>query len=429
MLRKVYIWIILSFVKILNFCKIAEKSGGEGVGKKQMMGRKLRILQISKPVLPISRNMKYGGIERVVRDLDEAYLKEGHESFVVAPTNSEIKGILIPTNASGSWVGDGRGIYSESQKEKALKYHAEIALKSIEKIKPDIIHDHLPIIMQQDYLKNTPKVITLTTLHGALQSENGMSSIPNPTPQTICPFNHFNSISESQRHFFSNVLPVEFNVYNAINVADYPFESEKRDYLLSIGKIGINKGQDIAIRCARNLGKKLIIAGPVHGFRGPIKDFWENCVKPNIDEFELDMSPSEIDDFTKYFSEKDFGSKGRIAYVGEIDHSQKKELFKRASGFLMPIRWHEPFGLVMIESMATGTPVIAYKMGAVPEIVVHNRTGYVIKSNHEQEFQKAIGKLNKISPEDCRRHVEYNFDTLFQARKYIDIFNYLINNN
>ncbi|MBI2004493.1 glycosyltransferase [Candidatus Pacearchaeota archaeon] len=387
----------------------------------------MKILQISKPVLPIKIDMKYGGIERVIRDLDEEFVRMGHDSYVVAPADSVIKGKLIPSTKNGAWNNHGGIFYNENQKQKALKIHTSVAIDAINQIMPDAIHDHLPLIMQEQYLKSGLKNPMLTTLHGSLHSENGMSSIPNPTPSVIYSYNHFNSISESQRSFFSELIPVEFNVYNSIRVDDYPYQEEKRDYLLSLGKIGINKGQDTAIKVARDLGEKLVIAGPIHAFRGPIKDFWKKKVKPFIDEFYLDIPTNQINQFTKEFSEKNYGKKGRVVYVGEVNDNQKKEWFKYSKCFLMPIRWHEPFGLVMIEAMATGTPVVSYNLGAVSEIIVHGRTGFVIPAENYKSFRDSIKLISSIKPEDCRGHVKYNFDIKKQAKKYIEIFKHIMN--
>lgn len=385
----------------------------------------MKILTISKPVLPISPDMKYGGIERVIRDLDEEFVRLGHESYVVAPADSKIKGNLVSSTNSGAWNKEGKIYYNEKEKQKVLEIHTRKTLEAIHSIQPDVIHDHLPLIMRSSYINSGLTNKTLTTLHGSLQSENGMSSIPNPTPKLVRSYNYFNSISESQRKFFSEIIPVEFNVYNAIKVEDYPFKKDKRDYFLSLGKIGINKGQDTAIRTARELGEKLVIAGPVHAFRGPIRDFWTKKVKPNIDKFELDIPANQIDQFTQELEKKTIGKKGYIVYVGEVDDAQKKEWFKYSKGFLMPIRWHEPFGLVMIEAMATGTPVIAYNTGAVPEIVVHGRTGYIAPAEDFKAFKYWTKQAGKINPTLSRNHVKFNFDVRKQAKKYLEIFEYI----
>src|SRR3990167_9368251 len=128
----------------------------------------MKILQISKPVLPISMNMKYGGMERVIRDLDEEFVRLGHESYVVAPADSILKGKLIPSTKHGAWNTNGGIFYNEKEKQKALEVHTAVSLDAINQIMPNAIHDHLPLIMQKQYLKSGLKNHILTTLHGSL---------------------------------------------------------------------------------------------------------------------------------------------------------------------------------------------------------------------------------------------------------------------
>ncbi|MDP4039952.1 MAG: glycosyltransferase family 4 protein [Candidatus Pacearchaeota archaeon] len=386
----------------------------------------MKILQVSKPVLPVRPDMKYGGVERVVRDLDQEFVRQGHESFVVAPADSIVSGTLIPSTNRGAWTKKDPISYDERSKAKAVERHTRKVIQAISEIKPDVVHDHLPLLMQRRYLESGLRVPTLTTLHGALQSENGMSSIPNPTPEVVNLWNNFAAISESQRAFFSAVLPVGYMIHNAIRTKDYPFEPEKRDYLLSLGKIGLNKGQETAIKVARRLGKKLVIAGPVHAFRDPIQDYWKTKVEPNIDEFHLDIPTDQINEFTEKLQRRGAGREGLVIYVGEVDDAQKKEWYRYASGFSMPIRWHEPFGLVMIEAMSTGTPVVAYNMGAVPEIVINGRTGYVVQAENIEQFTEATRNLEKIDPRRTRDHIVRNFDIKRQAERYIEAFQSII---
>ncbi|MDP3917099.1 MAG: glycosyltransferase [Nanoarchaeota archaeon] len=377
----------------------------------------MKILQISPPVLPIGPDMKYGGIERVIRDLDKEFLNQGHESFVVASPDSIIDGTLISSPGESSWQKDKDGFYAKCNPEFEARY-VKTVIEAIMAVEPDVIHDHLQLIMRERYLESKIRTPMLTTLHGTLHSRSGQSSIPVPTPKVVNEWNHFNAISESQRRFFSELIPVQFCVPNGINVNEYPFEANKRNYLLSLGKIGENKGQDTAIEVSYRTNKPLVIAGPVHIFRKDIKEYWESISK-RIDVFYDNMPADQIDDFTQELSKI---RKHKVIYVGETDDKQKKEWFKYAETFLMPIRWHEPFGLVMIESMATGTPVVAYNMGAVSEIVVNQRTGFIIPEKNLNMFVKETIDSKSIDPHACRRHVERDFDVGLQARRYINIF-------
>lgn len=380
----------------------------------------MKILQISTPVLPISPNMNYGGTERVIRDLDAEYVNQGHESLVVAPGNSIIKGRLIPTISQNTWKPE-KGGYSynidRSKTEKEFEAHCKKCLEIIALEKPDAVHDHTKLITSQAYFREQLNIPILTTFHGNLD-DRSFSAIDKINKIKRKEINYFGAISQSQKKIFKNYLNLDFVVYNAIKSKDYPFQAEKRDYLFAIGKIDRNKGQDISIKVAKKLGKKLVIAGPVHSFRNWIREYWENEVKPNIDAFYKNIPAEKIQEFVDKMEKSD----KQIIYVGEINDKQKQEWFKYANGFLMPIRWDEPFGLVIIESMACGTPVVAYNRGAIPEIILDKKTGYIVEPDNFEKFLEATLKLNKINPYDCRNHVEKNFDVSRQAKEYIEIF-------
>lgn len=381
---------------------------------------KMRILQLSMPKLPIRPNMKYGGVERVVRDLDAEYVRLGHESFVVAPGDSLIKGKLIAPRRESAWISENGSVYTKDRREEARDIHAKKAVEAIRELNPDAIHDNTQFIFSIAYQESGLTNPILTTLHWSI--ERMRQALSTSATNITRAHNHYNSVSKSQGAIFDGILPIEFNVYNAIKVIDYPFQKEKRNYLFSLGTMGENKGQDTAIKVAREIGRNLIIAGPVHAFVDRIKKYWEQQVKPHINEFHQDVPARKIDEFTRDLVRRGSRNGGLIVYVGEVDDTQKKEWFKYAKGFLMPIRWQEPFGLVMIEAMATGTPVVAYNRGAVPEIVVHNKTGYIAKPDDLERFIGYTSRLGEIDPAECRRHVESNFDVKLQAQRYLDVF-------
>lgn len=380
----------------------------------------MKILQISTPVLPISPGMNYGGTERVIRDLDAEYVRQGHESLVVAPGNSIIKGKLIPTISQNTWKPEKGGFsynVDRSKTEDEFEKHCKRCLEIIALEKPDAVHDHTKLITSQAYANSALEIPILTTFHGDLD-DRSLSAIKKINKIKRGGINYFGAISQSQKIVFQNYLNLDFIVYNAIKTEDYPFQAEKRDYLFAIGKIDRNKGQDTAIKVAKKLNKKLVLAGPVHSFRNWIKEYWDNEIKPNIDAFYTNIGAEEIPKFIDKMEKSD----KQIIYVGEINDKQKQEWFKYASGFLMPIRWNEPFGLVIIESMACGTPVIAYNKGAVSEIILDKKTGYLVEPNNFEKFLEATKNLNKINPYDCRKHVEDNFDISRQANDYLKIF-------
>lgn len=193
-------------------------------------------------------------------------------------------------------------------------------------------------------------------------------------------FQSFNTniitISNAQRKEFPN-LNYLATVYNGVEVDKFTFNLTPSDYLLMMGTIGRHKNQGEVIKVAKELRMKLILAGKIRD-----QDYFEE-LKKDIDG-------------------------EQIKYIGEIGFSEKIKLYQNAKAFIFPILWEEPFGLVMIEAMSCGTPVIAFNHGAVSEVVKDGLTGYVVE-NHSQMIE-AIKKIDSIDREVCRKHVEENFN-------------------
>lgn len=183
------------------------------------------------------------------------------------------------------------------------------------------------------------------------------------------------TISNSQRTDFPD-LNYLATVYNGVDTSKYTFNDTMGDYLLMVGSIGRHKNQVAAIRVAKKLGMKLVLAGKVRD-----KDYFEE-LKKDIDG-------------------------EQIKWFGELEFAEKLKLYQEARAFLFPILWNEPFGLVMIEAMSCGTPVIAFRKGSVSEIIRDNMSGFVV--DDEQMMIEAVNKIDQIKREDCRRHVEENF--------------------
>lgn len=183
------------------------------------------------------------------------------------------------------------------------------------------------------------------------------------------------TISNAQRKDFPN-LNYLATVYNCVDIEKFKFNQIPQDYLLMIGSIGRHKNQGEAIAIAKELDLKLVLAGKIND--------------------------------QNYFDElkKDIDGKN-IRWVGEVDFSEKLKLYQNARAFLFPINWEEPFGLVMIEAMACGTPVIAFNRGAVSEVIKDGLTGYVVE-NHS-EMIEAVKRISSIDRAACRKHVEENF--------------------
>ncbi|MBF8249795.1 MAG: hypothetical protein HW400_396 [Candidatus Levybacteria bacterium] len=183
------------------------------------------------------------------------------------------------------------------------------------------------------------------------------------------------TISNAQRKDFPN-LNYLATVYNCVDIEKYIFNPVPSDYLLMMGTIGRHKNQGEAIAVAKELGLKLVLAGKIRD-----QDYFEE-IKRDIDG-------------------------ERIKYLSEIGFEEKVKLYQNAKAFLFPILWEEPFGLVLIEAMACGTPVVAFSHGAISEVVKDSLTGYVVE-NHSQMVE-AVKKIEMIDRMNCRKRVEENF--------------------
>lgn len=186
---------------------------------------------------------------------------------------------------------------------------------------------------------------------------------------------HIITISNSQRKNFSD-LSYLATVYNGVEVEKFPLNETPEDYLLMMGSIGRHKNQGAAISVAKKLGMRLILAGKIRD-----EDYFKE-LKKDIDG-------------------------GQIRWIGELTFDEKVNLYRNAKAFLFPILWEEPFGLVMIEAMSCGVPVVAFAHGAVPEVVEDGKTGFVVES--EEQMIEAVRKIDSISRAACREHVENNF--------------------
>ncbi|MEK9143277.1 MAG: glycosyltransferase family 4 protein [Patescibacteria group bacterium] len=184
------------------------------------------------------------------------------------------------------------------------------------------------------------------------------------------------SISNAQRRAFPHLNYVG-TVYNGVDIADFPFESTSGDYLLMMGSITPHKNQACGIAVAKTLGMKLILAGKIGD-----PAYYAKEIAPFID-----------------------GT--NVLHHGELGMAEKVELYKNAKALLFPVLWEEPFGLVMIEAMACGTPVVAFGRGAVLEVVVDGKTGFIV--DMQEQMIDAVGKINVIDRAACRGHVENNF--------------------
>ncbi|MFI8593411.1 glycosyltransferase family 4 protein [Microbacterium sp. NPDC078428] len=312
----------------------------------------------------------YGGTESVVASLIDGLASRGHHVALIASGRAR-------TRASSFHRVYAQPPSDELGRSVPELFSAAEAARILAGMSVDIVHDHSlagPLLARG---RDTP---TLVTMHG--EAGGAIGDYFQSLRDTVGVV----AISHSQRR--QRPLNWVGVVHNAVDVSRFPFRERKDGYLLWLGRYCAEKGPDLAIDAARAAGRTIVLAGKR---RDPLEHrYFDEVIRPRLGP------DTEV--------------------VGEVGGSQKTEMLAAASALLFPIRWAEPFGMVMIEAMATGTPVIALRRGSVPEIVDHGRTGYVL--DDISGFPAAIDALEHLRPVDARRRVEQHFDVSVMTRAY-----------
>ncbi|MDQ2984053.1 MAG: glycosyltransferase family 4 protein [Actinomycetota bacterium] len=305
----------------------------------------------------------YGGIEWVVALLANGLVDAGHEVTLFAAGGSRTKAELVAVYEDPPSELIGRSL-PELRHAFACYTHADDF---------EVINDHSGHLgATLGGLVETP---VLHTAHGPLVGEPGEVY---EQMGKLVPRVGLISISLNQRKPKPD-LNWAANCYNALDPQHYPCQPSKGDYLLFLGRMSPDKGAHRAIWMAKETGLPLKLAGKKHDPKE--ERYFHELVEPHLG--------------------------GNIEYLGEVTHGEKVELLQHARVTLFPIEWEEPFGLVMIESMACGTPVIATRRGAVPEVVEDGRSGIVV--DDYREMPAAIEQSDALDPIECRRYVEEHF--------------------
>lgn len=317
------------------------------------------------PIPPIG----YGGIEMVVSLLTEGLVEKGHDVTLFASGDSRTNAQLVST-------------YDTSPSLRIGEVYPDLvnSLNVYERARDmDIIHDHSGMVGPAiGSLKDVP---VLHTLHGPATPE------AKELYHKLDPGLYFNAISEDQRRSFGDLNFVS-TIYNAIDLDGSVYSDEKEDWLLFVGRMNPEKGAHLAVEAANRLGKRLLMATKM---AEPDEQYYfEHQVAPLLNS--------------------------NIEVLGEISPTEKAELYSKAACTLFPIEWPEPFGLVMIESMAAGTPVVAMRNGAVPEVIEDKETGFIVDSM--DEMTAAVERVDAIDPAACRSAVERRFSSQRMVDEY-----------
>jgi glycosyltransferase involved in cell wall biosynthesis len=387
--------------------------------------KKPTVLHVATLNQPIRPDLGYGPIETVIHNIDKGLHCFGHRSIVACSGDSRVAGehfVTVERSIGDYWTND------TPERRKTMSMHLSRILGRAMMGDIDVIHTHdakaVEFIYDDAFSINVPIVMTLhvsakdSMLKGAYQR---WCNPPSP-PLVYCV-----AISEYQKRQYHDLVNTENVVHHGIEVEEYPVKErpDKGSYLFTIGRVTRDKGQDKAMELAKKTGSKLIIAGCIQD-KPADKAFFAG-MKNSIDLFvEVGKCPVDNGYYDRVIKPL-LDCDKQIIYIGEISSEHKKQWYRHARATLFPIQWGEPFGLVLIESMACGTPVIALNKGAVPEIMVDGKTGFVVNSMNA--MIEAVGRIDSIDPRECRRHVRNHFSITRMAYKYSELYQQIIDSH
>lgn len=340
--------------------------------------KKLRIAQLAPLWIPIPPRT-YGGIELMLSELTEELVRRGYDMTLFASGDSKTSAKLIPMTEKAIWL------------DHELKNPHAPVMRMLKEVfdrfyEFDLIHNHFNFFMFPLSLHlDCPQF--LTTVHRLVDKQYA---------ETMKAYGKikFVAISEDHKKSMEELgVPVLDVVYNGIDPARYEFNDSPGDYLLYLSRLNREKGVLTAIDVAKTAGQKLVIAGNSAG-------------NAEWSFFLHEMQPLLNDEY--------------INFRGQVNFQEKIELLKNAKALLFSIDRREPFGLVMIEAMACGTPVIGFRKGSVPEVIEHGKTGFVVDT--KEEMAKAIERIPTIDRKACRKSVEEKFSLNQMVDKYQTIY-------
>jgi glycosyltransferase involved in cell wall biosynthesis len=340
----------------------------------------MRVAVVAPPWIAVPPS-GYGGIEAVVSLVCEELVARGHDVTLFAAPGSR-SAARVHSPLQGAHTDQiGSSLYESD--------HVGAAYDAVDRAategRPfDVVHDHsgFTAVAMADRLA-APIV---HTLHAPFNDET------RPFYERHGHKVRLVAISRFQLEHAPPGVRVADVVPNPIRIEAWPFRADKEDYLLWMGRMDPAKGAHRAIAAAHAAGTPLVLAGPVQPGQ---EDYFRSEIEPHVD--------------------------GRaVVFLGEVGGVQRKELFARAKAFMMPIRWAEPFGMVMVEALACGTPVIAFPEGAASEIVIHGENGFHVADEHA--MAAAVGSLDEIDSAQCRKSVTSRYDAAIVADGYEAVY-------
>jgi len=354
--------------------------------KKLSTRKKLRIAQIAPLWIPVPP-LKYGGIERIVAMLCDGLVEKGHKVTLFAAPGSKTKAKLI-------------SVFDKPLLEANIPWSNPIwnlrnlscAFEMANRGKFDIIHCHLDLWGL--FFQGLTKTPVLHTMHNPLYRTNADATKDDRLRlfKEEAKRTNIVMISRSALDQAMVKLPRARIIYNGIDLSNFKFNPVGGDHFVWIARVNKHKGIENAIAAAEKLGVKLLLAGRIDPTQ---VDYFNTYIKPHLNK--------------------------KIRYVGELSQKQLSDFYGEAKACLYPIEWEEPFGLVVAEAMACGTPVIAYRRGSMPELIENGKTGFVVESNLDK-FVAAMKKVDRIDRRLVRKRVEERFSKERMVEDYEKLY-------
>ena len=349
----------------------------------------MKIAQIAPPWIRIPPK-NYGGAEQVINALVEEQVAQRHEVTLFATGDAQTSAKLVSyfpeaLNASKvPWAAHLKPYY-----------HLISALEQAKDF--DIIHTHLSSSSDLYIFPLTARLQTphITTLHSHFPFDRVQNWIGDADSYFLEKWGASVpcvTISEQERKNIPEHLQIIGVVYNGLAIHNYPLKERKRDTILVwLGRFTPEKGVHLAIEAAKRAHMPLVLAGTIDRYHQESLHYFRKQIEPTIDN-------------------------EQVKYIGPVNLQEKCRLLNRAYGFLNPIEWEEPFGMVMIEAMAMGCPVISFNRGAAPELIIEGKTGFLVDTL--DEMVETIPKIAHIDRKEARRHIEEHFSASAMARNY-----------
>lgn len=384
------------------------------------MSNRMRVAMIAPPwlALPIKG---YGGIELVIQGLVEELAKKGIDVVIFANGAHKMKGVKTESYYKEELFDTIDYPYYDAPLQ-IMQTHLNFALRKIEEDgRFDIIHDHNPYIGPSFFslasrIKGIPPV--LHTFHGPPFSTKQTVESGQIDNRKQLDFMHLGNLfmvciseamaTQAPPAIKDHLLPA---VHNAIEVNDFPFVAEKDNYYITLARFTSDKGQKTAVKFAAKYKKRLRMAGTIAGIGSNRKLLLElsNPLSTYRKNEEFRYYSDEILQYVLRYP--------RITYAGNLNGRKKMKFLSRAKALLFPIDWEEPFGMAVIEALACGTPVVAMRRGAMPEIITHGVNGFL--ADTEKEFFEYANRVDEIDPAACRASVASQFSAETMASEYV----------